>query len=149
MKDTQLILIKQAFRGVFRFTRFVSNPKTIVTGLSVFSARTNRAVLYKEDGIYTLNGKKHTCYQQQTFLFTESNLIIKNSVGKTLHIFNLKGDNAPLQDTHICKHDRYEVDIDIQSDDKFTISYCVQGPKKNYNMKTLYTRQKNDTLSTI
>ena len=149
MKNTQLKLIKQAFQGVFRFTRFVSNPKTIVTGLSVFSTQSGHKVSYKEDGIYTLNGKKHTCYQQQTFLFTESNLIIKNSIGKTLHIFNLKDDNAPLQDTHICKHDRYVIDIDIQPDDKFTISYCVQGPKKNYNMKTLYTRQKNHTLSTI
>ena len=149
MKDTQLKLIKQAFQGVFRFTRFVSNPKTIVTGLSVFSTQSSSKVSYKENGIYTLNSEEHTCYQQQTFLFTEDSLIIKNSIGKTLHIFNLKNDNAPLQDTHICKHDRYEIDIDIQSDDRFTISYCVQGPKKNYNMKTLYTRQKNDTLSPL
>lgn len=143
MKKKQLLLAKTTFQGAFYFTRFVTNPKIIMTGSAVFST-TCRDVSYKENGFYTLNGKKQTCYQHQTFLFTQDSIIIINSKGETLHTFNIADDNTDLKDTHICKHDRYAIDINIQSNNDFTISYRVNGPKKKYNITTRYRRLKKD-----
>ncbi len=146
MNITQLLLAKTTFTGSFYFTRFVSNPEITITGSAVFLTTTNKAVSYQENGVYRLNDEEHTCYQKQTFLFTEDSLIIHNNNMETLHHFNLKSIDAAFKDTHTCQLDRYTIDIDIQSNDQFTIFYRIQGPKKNYSIKTFYTRQENDNL---
>lgn len=126
MTNAQLKLIQRTFQGAFHFTRFVSNPELTITGSSIFFKTSNNESSYKEDGSYRLNGVEHLCYQEQTFLFTEDSLIIKNHIGKVLHTFHLKNDSTDLKDIHLCKYDRYEIDINIQSDDHFTISYSIQ-----------------------
>eukprot|EP01063_Lacrimia_lanifica_P006935 TRINITY_DN14397_c1_g1_i1.p1 TRINITY_DN14397_c1_g1~~TRINITY_DN14397_c1_g1_i1.p1 ORF type:complete len:184 (+),score=79.18 TRINITY_DN14397_c1_g1_i1:53-553(+) len=49
-------------------------------------------------------------------------------------------DSGRCGGDHLCINDMYKSDYAFASDDAFTIVYDVQGPAKNYEITTEYTR---------
>lgn len=60
--------------------------------------------------------------------------------GDLFHKLSLDSDDSATGD-HLCKKDFYRCIYSFISEDSFSIQYTVVGPKKDYTIETVYSRQ--------
>jgi len=140
-------LLEHVFLGQYSYKRSISSPRMSLDGTACFEQNQANQILYREQGSYTLGEIEQTCYQKQTFIVTKSNLYIYKNALQLLHEFTLgtmPGFPVKLTHTHLCKNDRYALEMVIHSFNNFSTSYRVQGPSKNYNIHTIFRRIQKD-----
>lgn len=142
-KDTHTVL-KTVFLGRFSFERYISSPHINFTGTATFEKKTDNPIIYTEQGQYQLQEIEQSCYQKRIFIIEESALSIYKSDLSPLHEFAL--DKMPvlpfrLTHTHLCLNDQYSLEMVIDSLNRFSTSYKVRGPSKNYEIHTTFTRE--------
>ena len=140
-------LLAHVFSGQYSYKRTISSPRTSVDGTACFKQSRDNQILYREQGLYTLGETEQPCYQQQTFVVTKSTLCIYKNDLSLLHEFaldTLLEFPIKLTHTHLCKNDRYALELVIHSFNTFSTSYRVQGPSKNYKIHTTFRRIQKD-----
>ncbi len=140
-------LFAHVFSGQYSYKRTISSPQMSVDGTVCFEQNQANQILYHEQGSYTLGEIEQTCYQQQIFVMTKSNLYIYKNDLSLLHEFSLDTlleFPIKLTHTHLCKNDRYALEMAIHSFNTFSTSYRVQEPSKNYKIHTTFRRIQKD-----
>jgi len=135
------------FSGQYSYKRRISSPRISLEGTACFQQNKTNQILYREQGSYTLGEIEQTCYQKQTFIVTKSNLSIYKNDLSLLHEFTLDTlleFPIKLTHTHLCKNDRYVLEMVIHSFNTFSTSYRIQGPSKNYKIHTIFKRIQKD-----
>lgn len=140
-------LLAHVFSGQYSYKRTFSSPRMSVNGTAFFEQSQANQTLYHEQGSYTSGKIEQTCYQKQIFIMTKSNLYIYKNDLSLLHEFaldTLLEFPIKLPHTHLCKNDRYALEMVIHSFNTFSTSYRVQGPSKNYKIHTTFRRIQKD-----
>lgn len=133
---------KQLFTGAWTFTRHVSTPAVVITGIARFE-ETVSGVLYTEDGAYRLHNECQTCFQTYVYHTTPNTFAIVKNDGVLLHEGRVEeGATFPaaLHHQHICKNDVYACQWVFHDNDAFDVSYTIKGPKKDYHIFTTFIR---------
>lgn len=60
------------------------------------------------------------------------------SDGRFFYALEISGNMA--SGSHLCKEDHYDAEYIFESQKNFSLTYLINGPRKDYGMKTLYSR---------
>ncbi|MBX9976797.1 MAG: hypothetical protein K2X98_00910 [Alphaproteobacteria bacterium] len=116
-------------------------------GTAVFTPLTDKheQLHYSEKGIF------HQCshpllpptefYQDYVYTFYEKNMFsihFSHEEGQKFMTFSTTQN--PSLSTHVCKNDRYTGYFEQLTNDRFSLTYDVKGPRKNYRSVTHYLR---------
>ena len=137
---------EELFSGFWTFTRQVSHFDVLITGKAFFT-KTEDSILYTEDGTYQLHGECQTCFQKHIYKVTAHTFKIFKNDGVLLHEGKIEKSTAlptTLQHQHYCKDDTYNCLWMFHTRNQFETLYTVTGPKKNYQISTLFIRMDND-----
>ena len=63
-----------------------------------------------------------------------------NDTLKLFHTINFKEENKKAKCYHLCKLDIYKAEYSFKDENNFEIFYAVNGPKKDYQIFSVYTR---------
>jgi hypothetical protein len=132
-----------SFRGAWTIARTIA-PEGALDGTASFSPRPDSSLDYYEHGELRLTGGSFRAERRYVFEPTESGFRVWFS-GKPRRLFHeitLREDRGALVGaaTHLCGADTYESSYRLLSNDSFTVTHGVTGPRKNYVMTTHYTR---------
>lgn len=142
-------VLKEVFQGHFLFERVISSPSVCFSGSAYFERTTAQQIAYSEQGCYQLpggGGQKLACHQRRFFRFEASRLFIYKSDQSVLHEFCLDVESGKMKfpmhlaHKHLCARDQYHLRLTIDSLDRFSTCYVVQGPFKNYTIDTVFGR---------
>lgn len=139
-----ILHLKEIFSGHYNFIRTISNPSLVLEGTSQFIKVDQNNSLYIEEGTYVLNKGTQEFYQQYEYKWKDETLYIFSHLKTILHTFNFKKNKTlPLvvNHQHFCKSDIYDLILTLLSPNAFEMHYKVNGPEKNYEIKTQYTRR--------
>ncbi len=130
------------FTRDWAFIRCVSEPNITITGMAHFEASDNNRVLYTEKGLYQLHNDCQTCFQSHTYHVTPTTFTLLKSDGVLLHQVNVTDTMFPVraQHDHLCNQDVYHCKWVFHDHDHFDMLYTVKGPKKDYQIKTVFSR---------
>ncbi len=137
-------LLEHVFSGQYSYKRSISSPQISLEGTACFEQSDTNRLLYHEQGYYRLGESEQSCYQKQIFIYDASNLYIYKNDLSLLHEFTLDTMlefPVKLTHTHLCKNDRYALEMVIHSFNTFSMSYKVQGPSKQYKIHTIFNRK--------
>ena len=137
----------QAFtflEGAWRFHRTISTGAT-VEGTAVFAKRpdTDNTLDYREDGTCTMpEGSIFTAYMKYVYRFHNEKISVHFADDRFFHALQFHLESDPLTATaqHLCVCDTYQATYTFFERNRFQLLYEVQGPKKNYTIKTLFTK---------
>ena len=142
-----LELLKATFSGAYHFKRIVSCPALTYEGEACFSKMSEDQTSYFEEGTYEGVKAKQQAYQHRLFQLQGDSFLILKSDGSLLHRFEyplaIKGAAQlalVFSDTHICKNDRYHCVFSIESGGRFSAYYKIDGPGKDYEIRTQFIR---------
>lgn len=119
----------------------------VFTGTCTFTALDDGRLLCEENGIMTLNGHTNEANRSYIYECHDDHIVIlyndPHRKGDVLHIleFNKEGDYAVAKHCHVCEPDTYDLTFTMLSDDIIDMKYIVKGPKKDYAMQSVLTRQ--------
>ncbi len=136
------INFKHLFAGTWTFTRHVSTPDIVMTGTARFE-EAGDDVWYTEDGSYLLHNECQTCFQTYIYKVTAHTVTIFKNDGVLLHAIKMEeGATFPvtLHHQHMCKDDAYACQWVFHDNDAFDVTYVVKGPKKDYQIFTMFLR---------
>lgn len=131
------------FTGLWAYERRISQPDITVYGVASFEDIDAHSKAFHEEGAYHLNGTQYSCFQKQTWIWSEQKLTLLKHDGNILHVFDLEPADLPLQlqHTHSCGADTYTSSFDVLSHSQWRTTYHVSGPRKNYTSVTVFSRQ--------
>lgn len=131
--------IDLSLAGKWLFKRHISEPLLQFDGMAEFTllpqGGSQQRAEYYESGEYILNGQLHLFEQRQIWEVLPNELRIYKNDGQLLHVFLLDGAR---EHTHFCGADIYQCKFIITDQNNFALHYNVQGPHKNYTLKTFY-----------
>lgn len=137
-------------QGRWKLTRtikdYLNNAVTTGKGVATFlSIRMDQAVLhYREDlKVFFSNGVNTDTYREYLYKLEEGKIKVYfqggPDTGKFFHELTFTDKTATGE--HLCVKDDYKASYVFHSDHRFDIVYQVDGPKKNYESKSQYTRE--------
>jgi hypothetical protein len=129
------ILHQEWVSGGYIFERSVSHPLLIGKGRAYFTYQGPGRYHYREQGCFG----DQEFYQTRIFHLKEDVLQIYKQDNSLLHQFDLKGE-GPFIHRHQCGQDLYTLTLFVPDSAHFTTYYNVLGPKKNYQIHTVYNR---------
>lgn len=136
-------LLKSTFQGKYSFIRYVSLLPQEWKGTAEFSEELIAARLpYQEKGSYFLGSEIQEFYQERFFKIKEDGFIILKQDAMILHTFSrphFSQNGIFYSHVHSCGADIYHCDFFIQKH-QFKTFYTIQGPKKNFSIRTFYTK---------
>ncbi|MBN8828804.1 MAG: hypothetical protein J0H68_08865 [Sphingobacteriia bacterium] len=135
-------------KGDWKFIREITNYEKIY-GKASFKEISLNQLLYKEEGKWFNEGKelnfmREYIYENKVNEILSYFVVTNFEKGKLFHKICLKQNNSILiaEDIHLCIRDLYKVYYEFyrENKNKFTITYDVKGPYKNFISKTTYER---------
>lgn len=137
--------VLEYFLGDWRVYRVISGFGE-VTGQATFqlSSQSNRLLNYKEAMILP-NSKeqKPNAFREYEYLMKDTGFDIFFSDGETKGELFLSFEfihASILTSHHLCIEDHYDARFEFVSNDKFELSFTVNGPKKDYSIQTCFIR---------
>jgi hypothetical protein len=136
--------IFQSLEGKWNFHRTISGYGTIV-GAATFkkSAMESHLFHYREEGLLKReNGEQFQVYREYLYRYKNNHISVffAEEVKRLLHILEFQDTTTAIA-RHLCLCDIYEATYKFSTKDEFTLAYDVNGPNKNYLMKTVFKRQ--------
>lgn len=130
-----------ALEGRWQLTRVIHHGDGRVdrlAGQAVFT-RSGRRLILDETGILTVGDQ--ALEARQTYIWTEADRRIDVFFHdlRPFHSVPL-GDPAP-ETVHLCPPDRYQVAYDFAQWPDWSATWQVEGPRKDYDMVSRYTRR--------
>lgn len=100
-------------------------------------------LLYAETGVFkTHNGGQLKTFNSYFYVFNATNNSLEkhfvndtNTKGKLFYI--LSDDKTA---SHLCGQDTYKAIYEVSGHSEFIITYSVAGPRKDYLLRTLFTK---------
>lgn len=142
-----LNILQEVFLGKYRFERKISMPILIYEGTAYFTKSSPFQIEYFEEGVYRRAEEVYDAYQQREFQLHEESFSLLKADGSLLHHFyypliERKEMGFPLEfsHTHVCNDDLYHCLLSVENQSKFFSCYRIEGPSKNYEIKTIYNR---------
>ncbi|KYR01254.1 hypothetical protein DLAC_02374 [Tieghemostelium lacteum] len=149
----------RSFSGRWNFTREIlhknNNERFSVNGIAKFqqlNVGDENTLQYQEEGVMkqlsnsqTFNITQRYIYQydepkdQITVYFDENPKRLFHHLTTTTSVGEISNCQA-VRGYHLCELDHYNATYQFLSDREFQIIYSVQGPKKDYEIKTLFTK---------
>lgn len=128
--------------GAWFFDRFKDSNK-IAHGIASFTHKTKNSLYYKENGKLYTNTCSHLNFSREyIYCLTEGKVCIffgeENKACDLFLSLNIINDRASGQ--HICNSDTYSAVFKFQLPNRFSITYKIIGPTKNYSLTTIYNR---------
>ena len=130
--------------GSWSLSRSIDNG-TSMAGTATFSDGGNRRYPYVEHGTLQLadgqivNAERRYIFEEAesgfAVLFAETPPRLFHRIALTREGANWVGDAV-----HLCNEDRYESRYEFRPDASFTVRHAVRGPRKQYVIRTRYTR---------
>jgi hypothetical protein len=136
-------------RGHWAIQRHIE-PGGAFKGVAVFSQRAADSLLYHESGTLTLdNGIAVT--GENSYVYALRNGVIEVSfatgLSRGMHFIDIalpdqSSGAMPFEciDRHHCRLDTYDATFSMQSATRFTMTYVVRGPAKDYVSRSEYHR---------
>ncbi|GAM29118.1 hypothetical protein SAMD00019534_122940, partial [Acytostelium subglobosum LB1] len=122
-----------------------------VDGQASFTTMTSQddanSLQYEESGILISNDNAGTPVNQRYIYRYQDDRIhvyfdaVPND-GRLLHSLDFINSNLATGH-HWCPPDTYDATYEFVNPHEFHLTYCVQGPKKNYKMTTVFKRRDN------
>jgi len=94
--------------------------------------------LYREQGTLSLGGQVMQAARQYLWLPLPGGVDVRFEDGRRFHRIDLSG--ATTGDTHACSPDMYRVNYDFAGWPEWRALWRVGGPRKDYEMVTVYRR---------
>ncbi len=140
MKNTRF----EHFSGQWSFERYISKPELHIKGNARFSRLSQSSLAYRESGTYIINEIAYDFFQKRIFMYDENSLSVYKNDGSLLHIFTFtkvtSSSCGSAKHTHQCNLDTYHCLFLFKTEQCFEINYKISGPNKDYEIRTLYTK---------
>jgi len=109
-------------------------------GEASFVQQNVTTIKYREDVSVSYGG---TAYQEYVYLyFQDQDKITKQFVdGRHFYDLRLDLDKMEAEGDHLCVKDFYQAKYHFLDQNKFTLSYKVEGPEKDYVIQTEFVRK--------
>jgi len=131
--------------GKWIFQRTISEHGK-VQGHACFNKINNCHLHYFETGIFTdQNNNNYAIHQEYEYIFEDEKIAVyfcKNKTEKSLFYFlNFISPNyRQATGEHLCNKDLYQATYTFENSEKFILEYKINGPEKNYRIKTIFAR---------
>ncbi|WP_116082005.1 DUF6314 family protein [Tropicimonas sp. IMCC34011] len=128
------------FEGRWSLDRSIEDRRAGQTGQfegdAVFGAAPD-GLIYREAGLLKL-GQGPAMRAERRYVWREAGggIAVAFEDGRPFHRFS---DTSP-EDVHLCGSDRYEVAYDFSGWPRWTATWTVSGPAKDYTMTSRYMR---------
>ncbi|MEO1138615.1 MAG: DUF6314 family protein [Pseudomonadota bacterium] len=128
-----------AFEGTWRLSREIwpaGAPQAQFVGEARF-APGQGGLVYSEEGLLTLDGQQPV-RAERTYLWRqndEQSVAVFFADGRAFHTFGTE----QLADRHWCDPDTYDVRYDFSDWPRWSTSWRVSGPRKDYRMISRYS----------
>jgi Family of unknown function (DUF6314) len=145
---TRIAHIFQSFEGHWAFDRLIPDQGT-VDGSARFQKRESdsNTLDYREDGVFhTAEGKTLKVYREYIYRLENEKISVffAETPERLMHTLEFKYPTLESATAiHKCDCDTYSAIYKFNFPDIFSISYSVNGPKKEYSINTTFQRSKN------
>ena len=144
---TSIMSIFKALEGKWNFHRTISNYG-IIEGAATFkkSAIEPHLLHYREEGVLKREDGEHfQVYRDYLYRYKNDRISVffAEKTERLFHVLEFR-DATTAVARHICSSDVYDATYKFRLEDEFELSYRVKGPKKDYSITTLFTRQLKD-----
>lgn len=142
--------------GTAKFT--LQNPKETI--LSATSSDENTLVInYREDLQVKYDSNfasqqqgtnvENTAYKEYVYLYdmARDKILKKFTNGNLFYELSIDFEKQVANGDHLCEKDFYNASYDFIDPQNFVLTYFVKGPKKDYEIKTEFTKQVTDSKS--
>lgn len=129
------------FVGRWRIERRIDDRLAGATGRFTGAARftpTADGLSYREEGCLRLGAGPQVLAVRE-YLWAEDRglIVVRHGDGRPFHAF----DPAAPEARHWCEPDDYRVRYDFSAWPAWRAEWTVRGPRKDYTMESLFTRQ--------
>ncbi|HSX13327.1 MAG TPA: DUF6314 family protein [Chlamydiales bacterium] len=145
------------FEGSWQFKRITPHGKMI--GVARFTNKTPNELHYREEGLFIRETipkvsseddneqYTHKIFQEYIYRLENDKIVIyfNEKPPRLFHRLEFTDDSQAFG-FHLCKSDQYEAFFHFESPEKFTVTYLVKGPKKNYTINTTFQKYVKTTL---
>ena len=139
LEEAMLYMFLRGFWQIKRDISYERSKRARVEGYASFAEHAKAELFYNEHGTLFLSGAEYTCSRTYLYRFGEQISIFFPENPPRLFMM-LREQGKHFCGEHDCCQDRYMATYTLYHDHCFCIEYRVQGPKKAYEMKTLYWR---------
>ena len=146
MEQNRNILANSIFnrlRGLWHLTRRIEGYGRM-EGVAAFTQTSPEDLSYKEQGLHSLpDGGTLEFFQNYIYRLEREGLFARFADLRPFHGLQLYPDGSALKTAsmHLCGADIYRGEYVFEEDNRFSLRWDVQGPKKNYVIQTDYVRQ--------
>lgn len=123
-----------------------STPAT-AHGTARFTRQNDNEYDFREDGTLKLqNGEKLQFFRNYIYRLTDRSMDVLYGDGAQIgehyqsYILAQQQDKLVPIETHICSKDCYRGTYFLIGDNTFTLETAVKGPKKDYTIRTIFSR---------
>jgi hypothetical protein len=116
-----------------------------LVGRCIFTKIDETHLLCEEQGILNYNGSQTETSRSYIYEYRDDKIIIlyndAHRSGDVLHElkFVTEAQNQVARHCHYCGADTYDIEFNLFPEGKIQINYVVQGPHKDYQMRTTLT----------
>ncbi|EET47870.1 DUF6314 family protein [Thalassobium sp. R2A62] len=131
------------FRGTWQVSRVIadaaSGTQSLFAGIAEFSEQGTDQLAYREQGQMTLpDGTTLAATRGYQWTFSKDRVWVGFEEGQPFHDFSPQGHEDGTE--HLCINDLYRVRYDFAAFPVWSATYRVTGPRKDYNLRSLYHR---------
>jgi|SRR5579871_1205585 len=132
-----------SLKGHWKFSRHITDQGT-VEGIACFRKKANHphVLLYREEGVFTsLKGQQHRISQEYEYRYSEEKIDVffARERNQLLHSLEFTGPHQ-ASGQHLCGKDTYFAAYQFHFPGSFELQYVVKGPKKDYQIQTLFSK---------
>ncbi len=136
------------FEGTWTLTREIVSGADILTakGAATFTRKNASSLAYKEQGVsFSLGAQELPFFRHYAYYLQDNIIAVHYADGPQsgdLYQHYAATENGVLTPVavHVCGDDRYDGSYAVFDDNHFHLTTRVKGPKKDYVMKTCFSR---------
>ena len=136
--------IFKSLEGTWKIKRQLSDKGT-AAGTATFAKESDDQLLYSEKVDVNFRDAADLLHTHQEYKFTYdpgTNLITKYTRSND-KMYDLQFHDKQATGTYLCIKDTYHAKYEFTSDTKFTLTYIVNGPEKDYSIVTVFEKEKD------
>lgn len=114
-----------------------------MSGMAEYRETSPGHLSYSEKGSHRIGQEILDFYQSYYLRHFGRDLHVNFTDGRPFHSLSFQQDDHILkaEALHLCGNDTYRGKYVFHNDNRFTVSWNVHGPRKNYTIETNYFRQ--------
>lgn len=128
----------QNLEGSWSVSRTFNNGT--FTGKATFREQDSQTLHYREDGTMVLNGSSNQAYREYLYKLENEGITAYfcETPPRLFHHLVFRDEKA--EGIHVCDRDTYKAEYYFESPEKFTLTYVVKGPEKDYSIFTIFQK---------